>query len=186
MKTFEGLIGYGAFGLTFGLVEKLSANRARRLAVKRSSQPQREGDLRNEIEWLTDSSRGRTYREDTVMIGEAVGRFQEHDLIPPLKFIDFGCSREGFTRIMISLIARQQVRVLAWITTYQGFETGGTEILYHASGNKYPTLDGDLLDFLARCLAGEERDRHSLSTMLRIAKDAVCTKTAAAFPGDDG
>ncbi|KAI2783384.1 kinase-like domain-containing protein [Daldinia loculata] len=311
--TFEGLLGRGAFGLTFCLVEKLSQNRTRRLVVKRSLKPRGEDDLRNEIEWLKtlrgaehvvgilasrdephpttffrrdrkrllrrrsalEESLGgftgpivvieylengdlaRLYKrlvnrdqllpnrviwsfflcltracvalayppnggedgpdqletipgDDTqpskiehadlsaanIMIGNAGGGFPEHDLVPPLKFIDFGRTREGFKgvpdnvrgviRIMVNLIARQQVRISAWITEYQGFETRATEFLHHGNGAKYPTLDDDIRDFLARCLAYEESDRMSLRDMLKIAENSVRTKTAAVFPGDRG
>ncbi|KAL7622868.1 trans-aconitate methyltransferase 1 [Parahypoxylon ruwenzoriense] len=303
---FQGLLGRGAFGLTFCVVEKLSANRSRRLAVKRSVQPRGEDDLRNEIEWLQtlrgaehivrilghrdepaqrtglrhnrrnltrrsriqDALEGLTgpvvvleYLENghlerlyrrliqydqllpnrilwsfflcliracvalayplngtddqpnrletvpadgrapsmiehadlhhaNIMIGNPGNGFREHDLVPPLKFIDFGRARKGFQgvsdNIMINLIARHDVRISRWITTYRGFRTKATEILHHGNGRKYPTLDDDLRDFLARCLADEERDRPSLSTMLRVAENAVRTKTAAAFPGNSG
>ncbi|KAI0838059.1 kinase-like domain-containing protein [Hypoxylon sp. FL0890] len=312
--TFEGLLGRGAFGLTFRVVEKLSADKFRRLAIKRSLRPRQEDDLRNEIEWLktlrgaehivrilasrddrestAGPRRGRRTRlrhsplnlqdsltglygpivvleylenaditrlynrlvqhdqllpnrilwsfflcliracvalaypprgaEDepnvletvptdgtapsmiehadlhtaNIMIGEVGGGFAEHNLVPPLKFIDFGRTREGFqgvsdnvwkiSRIMINLIARQQVRISAWISDYQGFETRATEILHHGNGAKYPTLDDDLRDFLARCLADEERDRPTLANMLEIAENAVKNKTAAAYPGQAG
>ncbi|KAI0109403.1 hypothetical protein F4776DRAFT_667716 [Hypoxylon sp. NC0597] len=312
--TFEGLIGRGAFGLTFRLIEKLSANRSRRLAIKRSLRPQREDDLRNEIEWLktlrgaehivrilatrddSESSASalirtrrdrlgaplelhnslmglagpivvleylengdierlynRLVRHDqllpnrilwsfflcliracvalaypvngaedepnvletiptdgrapsmvehadlnmtNVMIGEAGGGFAEHDIVPPLKFIDFGRTRDGFqgvsdnlwkiSRMMINLIARHQVRISAWISYYQGFETRATEILHHGNGAKYPTLDDDMRDFLARCLADEERHRPTLADMLNTAETAVRNKTAEAYPGQAG
>ncbi|KAI1417187.1 kinase-like domain-containing protein [Hypoxylon sp. FL1857] len=311
---FEGLIGRGAFGLTFRVVEKLGANRSRRLAIKRALRPQQEDDLRNEIEWLktlrgaehivrvlafldepeptTRSRRAqRTRKKDSqlnlrgsivgitgpvvvleylenadiarlyerlvqhdqllpnrilwsfflcliracvalayppnaaedepnkletiptdgtapsmiehadlhtanVMISEAGGGFEEHDIVPPLKFIDFGRTREGFqgvsdniwkiSRIMINLIARQQVRISAGISEFKGFETRATEILHHGNGAKYPTLDDDMREFLARCLADEEKDRLSLADMLDIAERAVRTKTAAAYPGQAG
>ncbi|KAI2472901.1 hypothetical protein F4781DRAFT_293271 [Annulohypoxylon bovei var. microspora] len=310
---FQGLIGRGAFGLTFCAVERLSMDTCRRIAIKRSLDPRREDDLRNEITWLKtlrgaehivrllasrddpdpmasfrraprlsmyrplglqDSLEGltgpiavleylenadiarlyerlvkydqllpnrilwsfflcliracialayppnRTEDQETrletvptdgrapsfiehadlhpanVMIGTAGLGFPEHSIVPPLKFIDFGRTREGFqgvsdnvwkiSRIMINLIARQEVRISAWITDYQGFETRATEILHHGNGAKYPTLDDDLRDFLARCLADETRDRPGLAYMLQRAEDTVRNKTAAAFPGQPG
>ncbi|KAI1774025.1 kinase-like domain-containing protein [Hypoxylon cercidicola] len=306
--TFEGLIGRGAFGLAFRLVEKVSENKVRRLAVKRSL-PRKEDDLRNEIRYLMrlrgaehivrllasrdeeepmpgrqrargimnarrlglqDSLTGitgpiavleymengdlkqlvnRCIRNDqllpnrilwslflcliracialsyppngaegqpnqleivptdgtapsliehadlhaaNIMIGD-IGGFPEHGLVPSLKFIDFGRTRElpqgipdnvwKISRIMIDLITRQQLRISTWITSYNGFETRATEILPHGNGWQYPTLDPDLRDFLARCLAHKQQDRPDLSTMLRIAEDAVRTKTAEAYPG---
>ncbi|KAI1457018.1 hypothetical protein F4805DRAFT_204046 [Annulohypoxylon moriforme] len=306
--TFQGLIGRGAFGLTFSAIEKLSLNSYRRIAIKRSVDSKRDDDLRNEITWLKtlrgsehivrilgsrddsppltpargarripstrdplegitrpivvleyleNADVGRLYNrlvkhdqllpnrilwsfflcliracvalaypingtEDqvsqletipadgrrpsdiehadlhqaNVMIGTAGLGFPEHSIVPPLKFIDFGRTREGFqgvgdnvwkiSRIMINLIARQEVRISRWITEYQGFETRATEILHHGNGAKYPTLDDDLRDFLARCLADEVRDRASLAYMLQTAEAAVRNKTAAAFPGQSG
>ncbi|KAI1078260.1 kinase-like domain-containing protein [Whalleya microplaca] len=311
--TFEGYIGPGASGLVFRVVEKLSGNTYRRLAIKRALRVQKEDDLRNEIarltslrgaehivrmvacrdepeppslltrvrrrllrrrlvlqdslaglygpvfmmEYMENGDVGTLYRklrqhnellpnrvlwsfflcliracvalayplngaEDqpnrletiptdgrepsmiehadlhagNVMIGEAGGGFPEHDLIPPLKFIDFGRTKEGtqgvsdnigsISRMMINLIARQQVKTLAWVTPYEGFETKATEILHHGNGKKYPTLDDDIRDFLARCLAYEEQDRPSLSAMLQIAEDAVRNKMATEFPGHSG
>ncbi|KAI1479981.1 kinase-like domain-containing protein [Daldinia eschscholtzii] len=310
---FGRLLGRGAFGLAFSLIEKLSHNRTRRLVVKRSLKPRGEDDLRNEIEWLKTlrgaehvvrllashdephpttyyrRDRKRLLRRQTaldkslegftgpiavieylengdlarlykrlvgrdhllpnrviwsfflcliracvglayppngseddpnqletipkdgtqpsriehadlsaanIMIGTAGGGFQEHDVIPPLKFIDFGRTREGFKgipdnirgilRIMVNLIARKEVRISAWITEYQGFETRATEFLHHGNGANYPTLDDEIRDFLARCLAWEEADRMSLQDMLRIAENAVRTKTAAAYPDGTG
>ncbi|KAI2601812.1 kinase-like domain-containing protein [Hypoxylon sp. NC1633] len=306
---FERVIGCGAFGLVFSVIEKIPGNRTRRLAVKRSLVPQEEDDLRNEIQWLqrlrgaehivrmlayrddpeprvlprnarTASQRRRRALQDSlaglvgpvvvleylengnlaqvfngrlikhdqllpnrvlwsfflcmtracvalayplngagdqpnqletlpvdgrepsrvehadlhmgnIMIGHAGDEFQEHDLVPALKFIDFGRTREGFdgvvdnlwtiSRTMINLIARQEVRISRWITTYQGIETRATEILPHGNGSKYPTLDNDLRDFLARCLADEKKDRPSLQTMLRTTENAVRNKTGDTF-----
>ena len=45
------------------------------------------------------------------MIGTAGGGFQEHDVIPPLKFIDFGRTREGFKGIPDNI--RGILRVMA-------------------------------------------------------------------------
>ncbi|KAK6958318.1 hypothetical protein Daesc_001116 [Daldinia eschscholtzii] len=241
---FGELLGRGAFGLAFSIIEKLSHNRTRRLVVKRSLKPRGEDDLRNEIEWLK-TLRGAEHvvrllashdepHPTTACVGLAYppnggeddpnqletipgdgtqprrtehadlsaanstagGGFQEHDVIPPLKFIDFGRTREGFKgipdnirgilRIMVNLIARKEVRISAWITEYQGFETRATEFLHHGNGANYPTLDDEIRDFLARCLAWEESDRMSLQDMLRIAENAVRTKTAAAYPDATG
>ncbi|KAI1211446.1 uncharacterized protein F4807DRAFT_420405 [Annulohypoxylon truncatum] len=302
--TFQGLIGRGAFGLTFSAIEKLSLTTYRRIAIKRSVNPRHDDDLRNEITWLktlrgsehivrllasrdepapltpvrgarrtpitrdplegiigpiavleylenadikrlynrlvkydqllpnrilwsfflcliracvalaypmngtedqvsqletipTDGRRPSDIEhadlhQANVMIGTAGLGFAEHAIIPPLKFIDFGRTREGFqgvgdnvwkiSRIMINLIARQDVRISAWITEYQGFETRATEILEHGNGAKYPTLDDDLRDFLAICLADHARDRPSLAEMLETAEAAVRNKTAATYP----
>ncbi|KAI1376332.1 kinase-like domain-containing protein, partial [Hypoxylon crocopeplum] len=311
--TFEGLIGQGKFGLTFRAVEQLSQNSSRRLAIKRSSRPERDDDLRNEITWLRtlrgaehivrmlaynddpapkalyrrarriflsrrlglrDALKGitgpiavleylenadmarlyqRLIRHDqllpnrvlwafflcliracialayppngteneqnrletvptdgtepskiehgdislaNVMIGDTGSGFAEHDLIPPLKFIDFGRTREGFegvtdntwkiSRIMINLIAREEVRISRWITPYKGYDTRATEILHHGNGARYPTLDDDIRDFMAWCLAHRKQDRPNLAQMLQVAENAVHTKTAAAFPGHIG
>ncbi|KAI0887837.1 uncharacterized protein GGS22DRAFT_185218 [Annulohypoxylon maeteangense] len=289
--TFEGLIGRGAFGLTFSAIEKLSLTTYRRIAIKRSTlrgsehivrmlgsrddppsldpvtgarkvpttrdwlegitQPiavfeyLENADIRrlydrlikhdqllpNRILWSfflcliracvalaypmngteDQVSQLETIPEDgrqpsdiehadlhlsNVMIGTAGLRFQEHSIVPPLKFIDFGRTREGFqgvadnvwkiSRIMINLIARHEVRISAWITEYQGFQTRATEILHHGNGAKYPTLDDDLRDFLARCLADRVRERASLAYMLQTAEAAVRDKTAEAFPNQPG
>lgn len=45
------------------------------------------------------------------MIGNAGGGFPEHDLVPPLKFIDFGRTREGFKGVPDNV--RGVIRVFA-------------------------------------------------------------------------
>ncbi|CAJ2500249.1 Uu.00g031020.m01.CDS01 [Anthostomella pinea] len=50
---FEEIIGRGAYGLTFRVVEKLANGKTRRLAVKRALSKESESDLRREITWMT-------------------------------------------------------------------------------------------------------------------------------------
>lgn len=55
--TFEGMIGSGSYGFTFRLVEKFSPTKSRRLAMK-VAQPGKEGELKNEIRFLTVGTEG--------------------------------------------------------------------------------------------------------------------------------
>lgn len=63
---------------------------------------------------------------------------------------------------------------------HNGIRTLATEIVPKGNGAKYPTLDPELRDFLARCLAWKAEDRPDLSTMLTTAEDALRARTAAA------
>lgn len=62
-----------------------------------------------------------------------------------------------------------------------GFSTKATEIMPEGNGAKYPTLDSDLRDFMARCMADEPGNRPSLAEMLEIAEAAVRNKTPETF-----
>lgn len=50
------------------------------------------------------------------MIGNAGGGFPEHDLVPPLKFIDFGRTREGFKGVPDNV--RAVIRVFETIPSW--------------------------------------------------------------------
>lgn len=66
---------------------------------------------------------------------------------------------------------------------YQGIDTSAAEILPAPQDNfntQYPSLDVELRDFLARCLAWQPRDRPSLAAMLRTA-EAGARKGASAY-----
>ncbi|KAI1767527.1 hypothetical protein GGR53DRAFT_97566 [Hypoxylon sp. FL1150] len=131
---------------------------------------------------------------ENIMIGEVDG-FVEHQIVPPFKFIDFGRTRDVYgtnipdnvwkiSRMMIEMATHSDVRISRNITQYNGYETRATEILPHGNGAKYPNLDPDLCDFLARCLADKPQDRPDLQVMLDTAETAVRIKTAAAYPGN--
>ncbi|KAK7757467.1 hypothetical protein SLS62_000482 [Diatrype stigma] len=181
--TFEGLLGRGAYGLTCRVVENLGGNAHRKLAVKRAADAAHHADLRNEMRYL---------RVSVVMVGIKGGPFPEHAFAPVLKFIDFGMAKEGAiglsenlrkaAMVMMTLITRQanwsQRRVV-----YQGIDTSAAEILPAPLGHfgtRYATLDAELRDLLARCLAWQVRDRPSLAAMLRAA-EAGARKGAAAY-----
>ncbi|KAI1502180.1 hypothetical protein F5X99DRAFT_408360 [Biscogniauxia marginata] len=117
-----------------------------------------------------------------IMIGNPDFRFAEHFSTPVIKFIDFGETEENkeWGR-MLGLIARQEVRLHNAKSQYKGIETVATEILPHGQGARYPTLDPELRDFLARCLATDEANRPSLEEMLRVTENAVQTKNAQSF-----
>lgn len=87
---------------------------------------------------------------------------------------------------MLEMVAKEPIRISAPanIKEYKGIKTRATEILPVGNGWKYPRLDPDFADFMAGCLAHEEKDRLNLQTMLNTAEQAVRTKTAAAYPNN--
>ncbi|KAI0175609.1 hypothetical protein GGR52DRAFT_570608 [Hypoxylon sp. FL1284] len=125
------------------------------------------------------------------MIG-SVGGFREHAVVPVPKFIDFGLTSEitrgtpdnafRISSLMFENTTRQPIG-RSRVTSYQGYETRATEILPDGNGARYPSLDPDLRDLLARCLARDSADWPDLAVLLRVAEDAVRVKTAAAYPG---
>ncbi|CAJ2500052.1 Uu.00g029050.m01.CDS01 [Anthostomella pinea] len=132
-----------------------------------------------------------------VMVG-GMGDFAEHSLIPGLKIIDFGLAVEAtgveqnvsdVVKLMIETITRQ---VIFDIFDYQrsihkGVETTATLVLPQGNGAiPYPTLDDDLRDLLARCVAVDARLRPTLAEMLETAQNAVMNKTAATYAPNDG
>ncbi|XXG93903.1 hypothetical protein Hte_000153 [Hypoxylon texense] len=157
-----------------------------RACVALAYPPQAGRDAPNILEEIPEDGRDRALiehgdlHEANVMIG-STNAFPEHNLVPVVKFIDFGradWTEEGIpdngwraANIMLGLIATRRVAMRH--TTYQGYKTQATEILPHGNGDKYPTLDPDLRDFLARCLASNVKDRPDLADMLRTAEDAV-------------
>ncbi|KAI0377255.1 kinase-like domain-containing protein [Hypomontagnella monticulosa] len=304
--TFQGPLGWGAYGVTVCVVEQLARNRSRRLVVKRALRSRGENDLKGEIEWMKRLRGGEhivrliASRDDTqgpsarrrarwrffrrsdveeslegllgpvavmeylengelsklfnrvvrnnfllpnrilwsfflcliracvalayppergenepnvleriptdgrpeskiehadlhlgnIMVGNP-GGFAEHAIVPPLKFIDFGRTRDGFqgssdnlyklSRTMLNLIAQQNVKTGRWIIEHKGVRTRATEILPHGNGPNYPGLDPDLQDLMARCMAVDSDDRPGLGEMLRITENAVYSKTPESF-----
>ncbi|KAI0102923.1 hypothetical protein GGR51DRAFT_562128 [Nemania sp. FL0031] len=134
--------------------------------------------------------------EHNIMIGDRGIEFEEHNLIPALKLIDFGRaeeSQQAFTRMVYDL----WLEILALITrtssarhrigTYQGFRTRAVEIQHEneaqcpeGNGAAYPTLDDGLRHFLARCTAVDRDMRLSLTTMFIVAYVGA-TKPAIAY-----
>lgn len=81
-------------------------------------------------------------------------------------------------QIMINLIARQVVQVEKTVSAYKGYRTHATEILPpqpENSGNdyKYATLDPQLRDLIAQCLAQDPGERPGLAEMLRVVQAAA-------------
>ncbi|RYP09316.1 hypothetical protein DL764_001363 [Monosporascus ibericus] len=79
------------------------------------------------------------------------------------------------------LCPRGDVRVLRRKSIYKAIQTMATEILPTGDGQKYPMLDEELRDLLARCLAIQPDHRPRLQEMLQTIETAVKTKTAGAF-----
>jgi hypothetical protein len=129
----------------------------------------------------------------TVLVGTAKD-FPEHAIVPPLKLIDFGLATQtdsavqdnlsAITKVMMKLITNDAVTVQSELRLYNGVMTMAAEILPGA-GNHYPTLDPDLRDLVARCLATDAADRPDLATMLQVTQDAVTNKDAASFSPND-
>ncbi|KAI3319000.1 kinase-like domain-containing protein [Xylariaceae sp. AK1471] len=128
-----------------------------------------------------------------ILVGTA-NDFPEHAIVPPLKLIDFGLATQRASAVrdnimdigrnMITLIARQSLTLQLGRTMYKGIDTMATEIL-PGSGSAYPTLDPDIRDLMALCLANDPADRPDLATLLQITQDAVNNKDAASFSPND-
>ncbi|KAI1820112.1 hypothetical protein F4861DRAFT_90215 [Xylaria intraflava] len=126
-----------------------------------------------------------------VLIG-APDNFSEHDLVPPIKLIDFGRAREKnmavqwnlleCSAVMVNLIARTTADVLAQRGVYRGFETMAAAILPGSDGrDRYRYLDPDLRGLLVYALAVDSNNRPSLKDMLRNTEDAVKRRDAAYY-----
>ena len=120
------------------------------------------------------------------MLGSQGGRFEEHQLAPVLKFIDFGLAKVGEPDELPNVF-RSAMAVLALITgaygvtfenesTYNDVKTLATEILPTGNGAKYPALCPDLRDLLALCLASEPEQQPSLEYLLNAAQYG-CSRT---------
>lgn len=83
----------------------------------------------------------------------------------------------------MTLITRQANWAQQRRVVYQGVDTSAAEILPAPHGHfdaRYPTLDAELRDFLALCLASQPRDRPTLAAMLQTAEAGV-RKGASAY-----
>ncbi|KAK8044596.1 hypothetical protein PG993_004620 [Apiospora rasikravindrae] len=131
----------------------------------------------------------------------------EHGLVPVLKLIDFGMAKESkdavqenlfsISKVLINLIARKVVPTGLGTpaTGYKGYRTWATEILppqtddnpFSSFDYKYATLDPELRDLIARCLAQDPGKRPGLAEMLRevqAAAAAAADKSATARDED--
>ncbi|KAK7942690.1 uncharacterized protein PG986_011803 [Apiospora aurea] len=134
----------------------------------------------------------------------------EHSLVPVLKLIDFGMAKESkdavqenlfsISRVMINLIARKVVLTgLGQPTTeYKGYRTWATEILPPPPpqqpqtdspspspvGYKCATVDPELRDLMARCLAQDPSRRPSLAEMLYEVQVVAVDRSAATAGGE--
>lgn len=122
-----------------------------------------------------------------------MGDFPEHTTIPPLKLIDFGLSVVNAeqseqqnllaaSRQIYFLITRRFSVLGVQNGYHNGIYTMATDILPSNNGQaRYPTLDINLRDLVAQCLATDEGDRPSLIEVLAICKNAVETKTPGVY-----
>ncbi|KAI0460588.1 kinase-like domain-containing protein [Xylaria acuta] len=125
-----------------------------------------------------------------VLIG-TVGDFQEHAAMPPLKLIDFGLAlvREqsdernllDVSKQIYYMIIGKYDRVGFRHVLHNGINTMATDILPRNGQARYPMLEDDLRDFVARCLARDPADRPSLAEALETCKNAVETKTPGLY-----
>lgn len=88
------------------------------------------------------------------------------------------------------MIVRDQPRYLLRKTViYNGIETHAFPILPPSVGRRrhlpLPLLDPDLRDIVVRCMAKQAADRPTLPDVLRVADNAVRTKTAASYAPND-
>ncbi|KAI1375820.1 hypothetical protein F4677DRAFT_420810 [Hypoxylon crocopeplum] len=128
-----------------------------------------------------------------VMFGDFNTKHREHRLAPVLKLIDFGECLEGegetgaytnmhdVARLMVALISKQLQAPVELPRNYGNYHTTAVEIIPSGNGAKYPLLDTDLRDLVARCLAENARNRPSLAELLIILERAVVEKTAASY-----
>lgn len=128
-----------------------------------------------------------------ILIGTA-GDFSEHDLVPPLKLIDFAFSEDdnmGDERNMLEigwhmldLIIGRAAPIGGATRKHNGIETWAGAIVPEYVENPYPHLDDDLRELVIRCLARNAIDRPNLTELLHICKNAVQNKTAASYGPD--
>ncbi|KAJ2989087.1 hypothetical protein NUW58_g3644 [Xylaria curta] len=127
-----------------------------------------------------------------IMFGD-LGDFQEHNMIPPAKLIDFGLGTRldesaaqnllDVSSNMMSLIMLRQVDFRNR-RVHNGIETFGAPLLPDLNSGRepYPLLDLHLRDFLVRCMATSPGDRPELSRVLQVAKEA-CQERGAQYYG---
>ncbi|KAK5625274.1 hypothetical protein RRF57_000990 [Xylaria bambusicola] len=117
------------------------------------------------------------------MLFGTIGDFPEHDIVPPVKLIDFGLSFRNpvgvmwnisdIAKNMMWLIIQRLVPLGVWPLDYNDIVTEGAPLLDAQWAPKTRHLDPELLDILLRCLAQSPLDRPTLAQLLQVAKDAV-------------
>ncbi|KAI0096865.1 kinase-like domain-containing protein [Nemania sp. FL0031] len=122
--------------------------------------------------------------EANIVIG-TMEDFPEHNLVPPLKLIDFGNSVLGENdtmnihdvgQVMHNLIRGDGFGTRGVQTNYNGIETYATGILPHNGVDMFPRLDPDLRHLVALCLAVNPQNRPSTAELLYYCKLAVESK----------
>ncbi|KAI1094463.1 kinase-like domain-containing protein [Rostrohypoxylon terebratum] len=128
-----------------------------------------------------------------IMIGNPFARFGEHTLGPVAKLIDLGMAATAtdgqgvrynlwdVSAIMMTLVTLDITWGVSPRTTYRGIQTNATPILGDAGKTRYPLVDDDLRDLLARCLAQNPLHRPGLRDMLAELELRI-TKSAENFP----
>ncbi|KAI1147736.1 hypothetical protein F4825DRAFT_471095 [Nemania diffusa] len=146
------------------------------------------------------SNPGNIYHGDmhggNILIG-STGDFPEHELVPPLKLIDFGQAgvydsydsydTEGDERNIYD-IGTQIIHLIKGSTivgwgnaVHKGIPTLATSILPDNDNDPHPHLDSDLRDLVASCLAVDPLHRPTVSEILELCKSAVERKTPASY-----
>ncbi|CAJ2501276.1 Uu.00g041290.m01.CDS01 [Anthostomella pinea] len=133
-----------------------------------------------------------------VLVGDTGDGFGEHDLIPPLKFIDFGNIHEvpveygnynlrDSAKVIYTLIKGKKGtgdKELDDEVTHQGFKTRASKIVPAPDGSNtninYPTLDPELRDLVARCFVKDPVEMPSLEEVLTAAERGA-QKPAASY-----
>ncbi|KAI0835626.1 hypothetical protein F5Y06DRAFT_275901 [Hypoxylon sp. FL0890] len=129
---------------------------------------------------------------DNVVLGAPDYRFPEHGHAPVVKMIDLGAAQElsdhgpfvnleHVSRLMICLITKNREPNIRALGVYNDDFTLASEIVGPDNDEKYPLLDPDLRDLLARCMSTTRESRPGLQEMLRTVENAVKTKTPESF-----
>lgn len=129
-----------------------------------------------------------------IMIGNPFAKWGEHSLGPIIKLIDLGMAATAMdgqgvrynlwdvSGIIMALATLDVGWAISPRSNYRGFATHATPILGAAGRARYPMIDDDLRDLLARCLADNPLHRPGLRDMVAELENRVAQKKAASFP----
>ncbi|KAH9904161.1 hypothetical protein F4778DRAFT_734261 [Xylariomycetidae sp. FL2044] len=167
------------------------------LAYPRRLQPDRETILEEIPQGVQPSNwlHGDLH-DNNIMFGNVNPDVQEHTLIPALKMIDFGCTKQirrgsaveqnlyNAAELMYNLIFRRRYKM-----TENGETRKYKEIRTHAVGlsdDEVPDdirsdLDPDLRDLICRSMAENVKDRFTLAQALNTTSEAVRNKNAGSY-----